>query len=155
MLNVCCLGLCLIAIGGTWSSTLFSLDCYGHVSFTVHLNCVNTNSNTVYLNDVVTPSHKLMQLFGYGNNIFLCTSNSNSTGYIYFRNKTVSPFPCTYNNFASFSHGSSYSNSSLVLNNALMCTNITCNGKINFSTSSLGTTYTGSRIILWVQRKLC
>ena len=44
-----------------------------------------------------------MQLFGYGNNVYVCTSNSNSTGSIYFRNQTISPF--TYNDFANLSQG--------------------------------------------------
>ena len=66
-----------------------------------------------------------MQLFGYGNNVYACISNSNSTGSIYFRNQTISPF--TYNDFAIFSQGGSAINSSLVLNNAWTCTNIICN----------------------------
>ena len=111
------------AIGGTWSNTLFGLDCYGNVSFTGNLTCNNTYSNTFYLDDVLT--NKPMQLFGYGNNIYVCTSNSNSTGAIYFRNQTISPF--TYNHFANFSQGVSAINSSLVLNNALTCTNLPCN----------------------------
>ena len=75
-----------------------------------------------------------MQLFGYGNNIYLATSNSNSTGSIYFRNMTISPF--TYNDFATFSQAGSNINSSLTFNNALTCTNITCNTRINYPTSS-------------------
>ena len=83
-----------------------------------------------------------MQLFGYGNNIYLATSNSNSTGSIYFRNQTVSPF--TYTDFATFSQAGSNINSSLVLNNALTCKNITCNNIIyNTPSQPSNATYIG------------
>ena len=95
------------------------------ITSTGNLICANTYSNNVYLNDVAITTNNPMQLFGYGNNIYLATSNSNSTGSIYFRNQTLSPF--TYNDFATFSQAGSNINSSLVLNNALTCTNITCN----------------------------
>ena len=40
-------------------------------------------------------------------------------------------------------------NSSLTLNNALTCTNITTNNRIKFPTGSLGTNYSGCKICLW------
>ena len=71
------------------------------ITSTGNLICANTYSNNVYLNDVLTTTNNPMQLFGYGNNIYLATSKSNSTGSIYFRNQTLSPF--IINNFANFS----------------------------------------------------
>ena len=55
-------------------------------TYVTTLKSNNTYSNQVYLNDLAIPSNNPMQLFGYGNNIYLATSNSNSTGAIYFRN---------------------------------------------------------------------
>ena len=63
-----------------------------------------------------------MQLFGHSNNIYLCTSNSITTGTIYFRNQIF--YRIKKNDFASFSQTGSIINSSFTLNNALTCKNI-------------------------------
>ena len=136
-LNGCFLGIRSNAIGGSWSNTLYSFDCFGSLTLISNLKCANTYSNQVYLNDVATTTNNPMQLFGYNNNIFLATSNSNSTGAIYFRNQTLSPF--TYNDFAIFKQDGSNINSSLTLNNGLVCTNI----QVNPSTSSPNANYIG------------
>ena len=57
------------------------------------------------------------------------------------RNYTISPY--SYTDFSIFSQAASVINSSLTLNNALTCTNLTCNGRINFPVGSLGTNYSG------------
>jgi len=129
-LNGCFLGIRSNAIGGSWSSTLYSFDCFGT------LKCNNTQSNNVYLNDVLTTTNNPMQLFGYGNNIYLATSNSTSTGSIYFRNMTISPFACT--DFAIFSQASSILYSSLQLTNTLTCTTINPSGYITFPNNGAG-----------------
>ena len=103
---------------------------------TGNLVCNNTYSNNVYLNGVLTAINNPMQLFGNGNNIYLATSNSNTTVSIYFRNQTISPF--TYTDFSNFSQADSTINSSLVLYNALTCTKITCT---NTSSTNISTSY--------------
>ena len=77
-----------------------------------------------------------MQMFGYGNNIYIATSNSTSTGSIYFRNQTLSPF--AYTDFANFGQVGSSINSTLTLNNTLTCpTVISTNTSLtNISTTS-------------------
>ena len=57
-LNGCFLGIRSNAIGGSWSSTLFNLDCTGNLTLIGNLTCNNTITNNVYLNDVLTPSKK-------------------------------------------------------------------------------------------------
>ena len=96
----------------------------------------NTQSNNVYLSDAATTTNNPMQLFGYNNNIFLATSNSTSTGSIYFRNQTISPF--AYTDFAVFSQASSILYSSLKLTGLLTWTNINPSGNITFPDHGVG-----------------
>ena len=72
----------------------------------------------------------------FGRREYIATSNSTSTGSIYFRNQTLSPF--AYTDFAIFSQTGSSINSSLTLNNALTCTNINPSGNISFPNNGVG-----------------
>ena len=88
-----------------------------------------------------------MQLFGYGNNIFYARKILIQQVLFIFETKHYHHLRITISLFFSQTGSSIYSR--LTLNNAWTCTSVTCNGKINFLASSLGTTYTGWRIFLW------
>ena len=45
-LNGCFLGIRSNAIGGSWSSTLFSLDCYASLTLSKNLNCTNIQTTS-------------------------------------------------------------------------------------------------------------